>query len=147
VISLFHVMSYQTTQDDLSAAFTTATAHLVPGGIFIFDFWYGPAVLHQQPSLRVKRLEDDRIQVTRIAEPVMHPDEHIVDVHYQVFIRSKSDRIIEELLETHRMRYLFDQEIDDLLARQGLRLLDRSEWLSGKQPAQDTWGVCCVVQA
>ena len=52
VISLFHVMSYQTSNADLRAAFTTAAAHLRPGGLFLFDFWYGPAVLAQQPEVR-----------------------------------------------------------------------------------------------
>jgi len=147
VISLFHVMSYQTTQDDLVASFATAKSHLAPGGIFIFDCWYGPAVVSQQPAVRVKRLEDEQIEVTRIAEPVMHPAENIVDVNYQVFIRNKADQRIEELRETHRMRYVFDHEIDSLLEQQGLTLLDRAEWLSGKIPGVDTWGVCFVVQA
>src|SRR3989338_4823779 len=42
VVSLFHVMSYQTQNDDILAAFRTAGRHLMPGGIFIFDFWHGP---------------------------------------------------------------------------------------------------------
>ena len=83
VTSLFHVISYQTTNDDLRAAFATARAHLKPGGIFIFDCWYGPAVLTDRPAVRVKRLEDTAIFVTRIAEPVMHPNDNIVDVNYQ----------------------------------------------------------------
>ncbi|HEX2722814.1 MAG TPA: class I SAM-dependent methyltransferase, partial [Gemmatimonadaceae bacterium] len=32
VISLFHVMSYQTSNADISAAFSTAREHLLPGG-------------------------------------------------------------------------------------------------------------------
>ena len=147
VISLFHVISYQTSLEELKAAFSTARAHLEPGGIFIFDFWYGPAVVSQKPAVRVKRLEDDTIEATRIAEPAMRPAENIVDVNYQVFIRTKADGKIEELSESHRMRYLFDPEIDALLAQQGMKLLDRAEWMSGRQPGPDTWGVCCVAQA
>jgi SAM-dependent methyltransferase len=45
IISLFHVMSYQTSNADLAAAVATAAAHLRTGGLFLFDFWYGPAVL------------------------------------------------------------------------------------------------------
>ena len=39
VISLFHVMSYQTSNADLTAAFATAREHLAEGGVFIFDCW------------------------------------------------------------------------------------------------------------
>ena len=146
VISLFHVMCYQTTNDDLAAAFATARAHLKPGGIFIFDCWYGPAVLTDRPAVRVKRLEDEAIAVTRIAEPVMHPNDNIVDVNYQVFIRDKLSGDVEELQETHRMRYLFRPEIELLLSEHGLVIVGDAEWMTDKEPGSDTWGVCYVVQ-
>ena len=38
VIALFHVISYQTTNEDVTAAFETARHHLNPGGIFIFGY-------------------------------------------------------------------------------------------------------------
>src|ERR1051325_10396521 len=59
VISLFHVMSYQTTNEDLSASFITAREHLERGGIFLFDCWYGPGVLTDRPSVTVKHLSDN----------------------------------------------------------------------------------------
>src|SRR5262249_11360261 len=69
VIALFHVISYQTTNEDLQAAFRVAAHHLAPGGVFLFDVWHGPAVLTVQPKERIKSIEDDRFEVTRIARP------------------------------------------------------------------------------
>ncbi len=137
-------MSYQTTNTDLSSAFTTAASHLNSGGIFIFDCWYGPAVLTDRPATRVKRLEDNAISVTRIAEPVMHTDENVVDVNYDVFIRDKTTGHIDELKETHRMRYLFRPELDILLKTGGFTLLEEAEWMTGRKPGNDTWSVCFV---
>jgi hypothetical protein len=57
--TIFHVFSYQTTNGDLVAALTTAKEHLNPDGILIFDCWYGPAVLSNKPTIRVKTIEDD----------------------------------------------------------------------------------------
>jgi len=111
VISLFHVMSYQTTNSDLVAAFETAAIHLRRQGLFLFDFWYGPAVLSQKPEVRVKRLEDKDIKVTRIAEPTMHVNENVVDVNYCVLMEVKATGLVEEVRETHRMRYLFVPEV------------------------------------
>jgi SAM-dependent methyltransferase len=146
VVSLFHVMSYQIGNADLRSAFATAQAHVRPGGIFIFDCWYGPAVLTDRPAVRVKHLEDEAISVTRIAAPVIHPNENIVDVNYQVLIRNKADSTVEELRETHRMRYLFLPEIDLLLAAGRLKIIENMEWLTGKEPGFDTWGVCFVTR-
>jgi len=55
IVSLFHVLSYQTTDEDLQAVFEVVAEHLEPEGIFIFDFWYGPAVLAEKPEVREKK--------------------------------------------------------------------------------------------
>jgi SAM-dependent methyltransferase len=146
VISLFHVMSYQVTNEDLVSAFTTANRHLNNGGIFIFDFWYGPAVLTDRPTVRVKRMEDEVIRVTRIAEPALHQDKNVVDVNYQVMIEDKKTGHVNFVKETHIMRYLFLPEIDLLLSQCGMRMIHTEEWMTGCAPETHTWGVCCVAK-
>lgn len=144
VISLFHIMSYLTLNDDLTAAMETARHHLKPDGVFIFDCWYGPAVLTDRPVVRVKEIEDEFIQLTRIAEPVMHPNENIVDVNYHVFVRNKSTDAVREIRELHRMRYFFMPEIALLAASAGMRIIAREAWMTGAEPDYSTWNVCFV---
>lgn len=144
IISLFHVISYQTNNEDLQAAFNTAKVHLKPGGIFIFDCWYGPAVLSDRPTVRIKRLEDEEISITRIAEPVMYPNQNMVDVNYQVFIKDKNTGVVNDLQETHKMRYLFKPEIDILFTQFDFKLIECREWMSNHEPGFDTWGVYFV---
>ncbi len=146
VISLFHVMSYQTSNSDLIAAFSTAREHLSDNGVFVFDCWYGPAVLTDPPVTRVKRLENDLVKVLRIAEPVLHPNENIVDVNYQVFITDKATGEIEEVFETHRMRYLFVPELEYLLNEAGFKLTVVHEWMSENAPGLSSWGACFVAK-
>ncbi|MEJ2452104.1 MAG: class I SAM-dependent methyltransferase [Gammaproteobacteria bacterium] len=146
VISLFHVISYQTTNNDLQAAFATVSAHLKSGGLFLFDCWYGPAVLSDPPAVRVKRLEDNEIDVLRIAEPVMRHNENIADVNYQVMIIDRASGRTEQIRETHKMRYLFLPEITGYLTANGLGLVHAEEWVSGRPVGSDTWGVCCVAR-
>lgn len=146
VLSLFHVISYQTTNEDLKATFATVKKHLKPGGIFIFDVWYGPAVLTDPPTVRVKRLEDDEITVTRIAEPLMYPNENWVDVNYQIYIQNKRNRAIEELKETHRMRYLFYPELDLLLQNHQMQIATCQGWLQDQEPGFGTWNTYFLVR-
>ena len=145
VLALFHVVSYQSTNAELLAMFETAAAHLTPGGAFVFDFWYGPAVLTERPAVRVKRMESDRIQVTRVAEPVTDTQAGCVDVNYQIFIHDKTTQAVSELRETHRMRYLFLTEIDMLARTCGFSVRSTCEWLSGRPASDATWGVCAVL--
>ncbi len=139
VVSLFHVMSYQTTNQDLKAAFETARQHLAPGGLFIFDCWYGPAVLTERPEVRIRRLADERVFVTRLAEPVLHPNRDLVDVNYHVFIQDKQSGALEELRETHTMRYLFSPEVELLLDSAGLRLTKSEEFMTGQALGFRSW--------
>lgn len=146
VVSLFHVISYQATNEDLRQAFSTAREHLAPGGVFIFDCWYGPAVLTDRPAVRVKRLEDEAVAVTRIVEPAMQPNENLVDLHYEVQVRDQASGAVETFREVHRMRYLFRPEIELLLSEAGLQLVEASEWMTGRPLGFDTWGVCFVAR-
>jgi SAM-dependent methyltransferase len=144
VISLFHVMSYQTTNADLKAVFTTAATHLTIGGVFLYDYWYGPAVLTQKSEVRVKRLEDDTIKVTRIAEPVMYVNENLVDVNYSVFIEEKASGKMTQLNETHRMRYLFLPELTSLHDSVFCRLASYT-WMDVKLPDENSWACCDIL--
>lgn len=146
VLSLFHVMSYQTGNNALREAFSTAAAHLEPGGIFIFDCWYGPAVLNERPEVRVKRLENETIQVIRIAEPDLRVNENRVDVNYHVFVKNKQNGSVSELRETHAMRYLFLPEIRELLSTADMEYLRSEEWITGNEPGEQTWGICLVAR-
>lgn len=141
VVSLFHVMSYQTKNSDLLDALTTIKEHLQPGGLFVFDAWYGPAVLSDPPSVRVKRLENDEIAVTRLAEPVVHANDSLVDVNYHVFVKDKRSGAVEEIRETHTMRYLFLPEIKLACEKVGLALSEFRTWMAEGEPGVHSWNV------
>lgn len=147
VLSLFHVISYQLGNEDLLAAFRVAKKHLQPDGVFIFDCWYGPGVLHEQPEVRVKRMVGEDCSVLRIAEPQMHPNDNIVDVNYQIILSDREGRDCESLHEQHRMRYLFRPELELLLEKSGLQLVEFGEWMTRETPGLETWAIYCVVQA
>ncbi len=144
VMSLFHVASYQVANDDLLAMFQTAACHLQSNGVFVFDCWYGPAVLTNRPEVRVKRLEDDHLRIVRLAEPAIDPNENRVDVHYEILIEDKNGSGVRRVNEVHRMRYLFKPEIEQLLSQAGLALLAGEAWMSGGALGWDTWNATFV---
>ncbi|HVO49252.1 MAG TPA: class I SAM-dependent methyltransferase [Steroidobacteraceae bacterium] len=146
-LALFHVVSYQRTNEDLCSAFRCVRQHLLPNGVFLFDCWYGPAVLTDRPAVRIRRLEDDLVGVMRLAEPVMHPNENVVDVNYEVHVRDKASGMVERFTERHRMRYLFRPEIELLAQQAGFIVLDGEEWMTGRPLGFDTWSACFALRA
>jgi len=146
VLSLFHVVSYQTANADVQAVFARAAEHLERGGLFIFDVWYTPAVHAQRPEVRIKRLTDEDVTITRLAEPVIHANENIVDVNYTIIARSSASGMCREFSETHPMRHFCLPELDLFALAAGFERVGAEEFLSGADPSERTWGVCVVLR-
>jgi SAM-dependent methyltransferase len=143
-LSLFHVISYQVTNRDLNQSFNTVSKHLKPGGIFVFDCWYGPAVISNKPYKRSKKFENDKLIINRQAIPNIHPLKNRVDVHFDIKITNKKTGKSENIKEIHKMRYLFNPEIEILLKINNLKLLHSEKWLTGDEPGFDSWYVTFI---
>jgi len=146
VISLFHVLSYQTTNQDVEKMFATAKNHLKPGGIFIFDCWYGPCVLEQKPAVRYKKLENESLRVERIAEPSLDVNAGTVNVHYHLFVQDKPQTTFTKMEEDHLMRYFFLPEIQHYCDKYSMKIELACEWLTRKPLSAQTFGACFVVR-
>ena len=146
VLALFHVVSYITDNNSLNRVFRNASNQLCTSGLFIFDTWYSPAVYHQQPEIRLKKVENTEISVIRIAEPVIRTNSNVVDVNYTIMVKDKSTGSFTEFMETHPMRHFSIPEIDLLAKFNGFELLKSEEFLSGNKPSCNTWSVCFILK-
>jgi SAM-dependent methyltransferase len=147
VVALFHVVSYQISNDDLIAAFTTAKTHVQTNGLFIFDCWYGPGVLTDPPAVRIKSLCSGSNRLTRFAEPVMRFNENAVEVNYRFVLTDKSTRMCSEFYEKHVMRYFFVPELFLALRIVRLEPLAVTEWMSKHEPGHGAWSVAVVAKS
>jgi SAM-dependent methyltransferase len=145
-VSLFHVISYLTSNNQLVECFNTVNKHLNEKGIFIFDVWYTPAVYMQKPETRVKRISDNAIQGTRIAESTIHFNENVVDVNYEIHIQNKANGITEVHQEKHPMRHFSIPEIALLADLTNFTVIKTEEFGTQEKPSENTWGVCFVLQ-
>ena len=144
VISLFHVMSYMETDTDLEKAIQTAANNLKKGGLFIFDCWNGSGVLNEKPISRTKNYENEMVLVKRKSTPKMFPEKNIVEVHFDIHIQNKITKEETILQETHRMHYLFTDELKNLLKKNNLEIIHKEEWLSKKLLSKTSWNACYV---
>jgi hypothetical protein len=144
VLSLFHVVSYLIDNDQICKVMSNASYHLNVGGVFIFDFWYSPAVYFQKPEVKIKRMENDKVEILRIAEPTVMPNENRVDVNFTIYAKDLETLKIDIFKETHPMRHFSLLELDLVAQNYGLERVCAEEFLSGKSPSESTWGVCVI---
>lgn len=146
VMALFHVMSYQITNEDIAAVFETASSHLETDGLFIFDCWYGPGVLTDPPVTRVKRMENDDARITRLAESTQDANKNLVTVNYEIIVEEKKTSHFQSIKESHNMRYLFVPEMKLFGENAGFRMEHYETWMTGAAPSLDTWNVVFVMR-
>ncbi len=146
-LAMFAVISYQTSNEDLLAAFHTARRHLHPGGLFIFDTWFGPSVLTVRPARREKAFESEGRRVVRVAEPSLDLNRHIVEVAYTVRCY-QGQELVEEVHELHRVRFLFVPEVELLCRIAGLELVHYCPFMElDRPPGEEDWNVAWIVRA
>lgn len=139
-ISLFHVVSYLTTNDIVAESLQNIYRHLKTGGLFIFDFWYGPAVLMQRPRFKTKTVNIAGKLIKRTAIPKINFDTNTVDVYYKIRIKNIKNNFEKEISEHHIMRYFFLPELSLMLETAGFKLLKCLKWMSLKEGlGWDSW--------
>jgi len=139
-VSLFHVMSYLTTNEAAIDTLKNIYKHLIKDGLLVFDFWYGPAVLTQRPSLIVKNLIEGESFIKRTATPKINFNANIVDIHYQIEIKNKRNILKKVFTEHHLMRYLFLPELYLMLEIAGFKVLNCLKWMSlGEGVSESSW--------
>lgn len=147
VMALFHVVSYQTANEDVLAVFRNARSHLAKNGVFVFDVWYGPAVMTLKPSVREMRVEDEDVSVFRRAEPDWDVNRNQIDVRYAIKVTRKATGEISEFNEVHPMRYFSLPELDVFGAMTGFKREFAEEFLSGANLSSNSWGACVALRA
>jgi SAM-dependent methyltransferase len=146
-LMMFAVLGYQTTNREVSAALAAARRHLEPGGLLVFDVWYGPAVLSQRPVERVKVLETPQGELHRAATPVLDVQRHLCLVRYRLRLADGDGRL-QEFAEDHPMRYFFPMELEQFLTAgrfEPVHLSDAADL--DAEPTLDTWNVLACARA
>lgn len=148
VLIMFAVLGYLTDNAEVRAALHACRRHLVPGSLLFADVWYGPAVLGQRPSERVKVIDTPTGgQVIRMASSQLDSRRDVCTVDYHLW-RLEDGKLTAETRERHPMRYFFEPELQDFLSDAGFELLRIGGFPNlDEEPSERTWNVALVARA
>ncbi len=145
-IMMFAVLGYHKNNQNILNCLSNISQHLKKDGILIFDFWYGPAVLHQRPSDRIKIVSDDSSELIRMTQTNLDSFNNIANVNFET-MRIEESKIVSRSNETHGMRYFFPQEIDLFLDLSGFSIISLTAFPSIEERLSDnSWNALCVAQ-
>jgi SAM-dependent methyltransferase len=147
VLMMFAVLSYHLTNDDVLAALRSVRRHLRPGGLFVCDVWYGPAVLAIRPGDRVKVIPTADGQLIRVASSRLDLRHHLCEVNYQLW-RLNGNQVLSTTSERHCMRYFFPLELDFYIRLAGMSLSVLLAFPQIEEEAgQRSWNILAISQA
>jgi len=141
---LFNVLGYLKNNSEILDCFKCVREHLVTGGLFLFDFWYAPAVLSIRPTKKIKIITSKEFTVLRFAFPELMTHTIKIDMNiYKIF----KDEILDEFSETHTVRFFNLKELQSLLKKNGFEILEAVPFLdSGSVLNKDTWNAFIVAK-
>tara|TARA_Y100000768_G_scaffold374886_1_gene345086 strand:+ start:11325 stop:12089 length:765 start_codon:yes stop_codon:yes gene_type:complete len=146
-IMMFAVIGYHNSNDEILNCLKNIRKNLNIGSTLMFDFWYGPAVLTNNPSDKIKTIDTDNNKTLRLTKPVHKHFNHIVEVNFETF-HINNNTILDHSNELHSMRYFFPQEILFYLENSGFELIELSEFPSlDKKLSTNSWNALCVARA
>jgi len=138
---MFAVLGYSTTNEDILTALNSVSRHLNPGGLFICDVWYGPAVLRQRPEAKEKIIRTGMDEIIRSASGTLDSFRHLCEVHYHLR-HLKSGQVQREVVEKHTMRYFFPQELAFFIQQAAMEHIHFSHVGNlSRPPTEETWNI------
>ena len=146
-VCMFAVMDYLIENEEIQNALANVRRCLNPGGLFLFDFWNGLAVLRILPEARVKIVAGEGKRVVRFVYPELDAFRHLCKSNYHLIV-TQGKTIVDEIRETHVVRYFFPQEIIHYLEEANFEVLKICPFLDleGKLD-EKAWNAMVVARA
>lgn len=146
VISMFSAINYLTSYKDLLRSLKNIYGLLDRGGIFIFDFWNGNAVIEDFVPVRVKRMHKGTKSVLRYSENTIDRLKQIIHVKFNFMLFDKNI-ITKEFTESHIIRYYFLMEMENFLDMSGFKVINKCPFMSqNKYVSCHDWNVTIVAK-
>ena len=130
----------------LDSFFKKVTDHLKNDFLFIFDYWYGPAVLNLKPSNRIKEIKNEDFQLIRKYNSELDSFHSQVTVNYEVGFIPNSTKLKEIYDEKHKKRYLFLNQIDLLAKKYVFQVLKYAKWINFSKLSIKDWNALTILK-
>ena len=146
-LMLFSVLGYSIENQVLANLLSHVRDMLRSGGLFIFDIWFGPAVITHDPGQQIRRVAAPGGEVLRFSSGKLDLQKQLCSIAFE-FWHVAEDRILSRVTEHHLMRYFFPREIEILLQASGFEMCDMGALKAFEcVPGSEDRDVFCVARA
>jgi len=146
ISALFHIFSYNTSENEIDKFFSKSYLHLNKNGILIFDFWYESGVFNLQFPLKVREVDNSKYKILRITHSKWYKKINQVFDIMNCIVLNKKNKKVSKFKETHKMRYFNLKTIKKKLIENKFQFLESLDLQAGKPISTKSWGALVVAK-
>jgi SAM-dependent methyltransferase len=146
-IMMFAVLGYQRTDAEVIAALLNVRRQLPVGAPFVFDVWFGPAVIADKPGARAREVEGPSGKLVRRTHSTLDEERNLCTVHFELE-RFEGGISVQTVREDHVMRYFFQKDLERFAAQSGFAPVALRDFNDYRQAATaQSWNIVGVFRA
>jgi len=144
-IALSHVIGYQLDNFSVEKMLVSTNHLLEENGLFLFNFYNGPALFDGRLKSRVQKVLSNDIEITRFSNAMITADENCLDLDYYYIIEQlHAEPLTIEIHE--KMRYFTKKELEYYLYKNGFEVIRFMNYLSDDELTGDIWNAGVLVR-
>ena len=145
-VCLFDSLGYAVTNEGVLQTLRRVREHLRPGGLFLCEYWHGPAMLRRSDRVRYRHWETADGQLWRVSESTLDLRNQTCAVKFN-FVGLGRDGTYWRHGEAHLNRYFSVPEMRLFLTSAGLTPLGEYGGFAEEAPIDDSaWHIVAVAQ-
>lgn len=139
VMAMFNIVGYMTENDYMDNMLKGVSKNLKKGGLFVFDGWYGPAVLKSRPENKDKVIENGLVRKTTQKLDI---ERSIININFKIM-----DKGAVRANETHQMRFWYLKELESFAKNNGFSVVKICNFLNiNSKVSEDNWNIFVVLK-
>ncbi len=141
-MAMFNIAGYMLENEHMEGLLKNTAGMLKKDGLFVFDCWYGPAVLKDKPMDREKQFIQDGKTLTRKTTQKLDFEKNIIDITFEI---SEDGKTLTT--ENHKMRFWGLEELESLLNTSGFELVKACNFMDlDSTISDDHWDIFIIAQ-
>ena len=138
-MAMFNILGYMTENEQMERMLKNVFKFLKKDGLFVFDCWYGPAVLKSRPEDEEKKANEN---IVRKTTQKLDIEKSIIDITFEILENNKT-----KLKETHRMRFWYLNELEYFLNKNRFELIKVRNFMNlNSKISENSWNIFVIAK-
>lgn len=138
-MAMFNILGYMADNESMEKLLKNVSKSLKNNGLFVFDCWYGPAVLKSRPENKEKEIGQDLVRKTFQKLDI---EKSMIGIDFEIL-----EHNISKSKESHKIRFWYLRELEYFFEKSNFKLIKTCNFMDlNSKISEDNWNIFVIVQ-